>query len=60
VRAVVFALAGSPSIEQILAELRGRRWPTSLALRDLPTPRIRPGRSIRHLFLRDTAHAAQA
>ena len=44
VRAVVFALAGSPSLGRILAALRPRRWRTTLALRDPPAPPVRPRR----------------
>ena len=49
VRAVVFALAGSPSLERILADLRSRRWRTTLALRDPPAPPVRPRPTVRTL-----------
>jgi uncharacterized protein (DUF58 family) len=53
VRVVVFALAGSPSLERILADLAGRRWRTTLALRDLPVPPRRPRPTARSLLLWD-------
>jgi len=53
VRAVVFALAGSPSLGRILAALRSRRWQTTLALRDPPSPPARPRATVRSLLFRD-------
>jgi len=52
VRVVVFALAGSPSLERIRADLRARRWRTTLALRDLPLPPARPKGTVRSLVFR--------
>lgn len=52
VRVVVFALAGSPSLERILADLRSRRWRTTLALRDPPAPPVRPRATVRTLLFR--------
>jgi len=52
VRVVVFALAGSPSLERILAELRSRRWRTTLALRDPPVPPSLARATIRSLLFR--------
>jgi uncharacterized protein (DUF58 family) len=53
VRTVVFALAGSPSLERILADLRARRWRTTLALHDPPAPRARPRPTVRTLLFVD-------
>jgi uncharacterized protein (DUF58 family) len=52
IRVVVFALAGSPSLGPILAALRSRRWRTTLALRDPPTPPVRPHATVRTLLFR--------
>jgi uncharacterized protein (DUF58 family) len=60
VRAVVFALAGSPSLERILADLRSRRWRTTLALRDPPAPPVRPRPTVRTLLVRYADDAARA
>jgi uncharacterized protein (DUF58 family) len=51
-RVVVFALAGSPSLERILADLGSRRWRTTLALSDPPTPPVRPRATVRALLFR--------
>jgi uncharacterized protein (DUF58 family) len=52
VRVVVFALTGSPSLERILADLRSRRWRTTLALREAPAPAARPRPTVRTLLFR--------
>lgn len=52
VRAVVFALAGSPSLDRILAELRARGWRTTLVLRELPVAPARPRTTVRSLLFR--------
>ena len=52
VRAVVFALAGSLSLDRILADLRSRRWRTTLVLRDPPAPPVRPRATVRALLFR--------
>lgn len=57
-RAVVFALAGSPSLERILAALRARGWRTTLALRDPPVPPARPRSTIATLLFRSADDAS--
>ena len=60
VRAVVFSIAGSPSLERILADLAARRWRTTLALRDPPAPPARPRATMRGLLFTGAAEADRA